>query len=154
MTGCAEDEFTCDDGQCIDINTRCDQINNCRDKSDEQGCKLLQLDNGYNMEVPPFAVVTIIQISLYLIDDSCEPYFQDDEGQIVPAKVNISTVFDTVIEINEQDHIIELKFEISLNWYELRAKYYNMKINSALNILKKAEVESIWIPYVIFKVWS
>ena len=37
VTGCAEDEFTCDDGQCIDINTRCDQIINCRDESDEKG---------------------------------------------------------------------------------------------------------------------
>ena len=70
----------------------------------------------------------------------------------MPAKVNISTVFDTVIDINEQNHIIELKFEISLNWYELRASYQNMKINSALNVLNKAEVQKIWIPYVIFKV--
>ena len=57
LTGCAEDEFTCDDGQCIDINTRCDQVIHCRDKSDKQGCALLQLDKGYNIEIPPFAVV-------------------------------------------------------------------------------------------------
>ena len=26
LTGCAEDEFTCDDGQCIKMERRCDQV--------------------------------------------------------------------------------------------------------------------------------
>ena len=39
LTGCNEDEFTCSDGQCIDISQRCDQINTCRDKSDEEDCQ-------------------------------------------------------------------------------------------------------------------
>ena len=57
LSGCLEDEFTCNDGQCIDINTRCDQINDCRDESDEQECQLLVLNKGYNREVPPFSTV-------------------------------------------------------------------------------------------------
>ena len=44
LTGCdPEDEFTCDDGQCISMERRCDQVTgsepNCRDKSDEKGCQ-------------------------------------------------------------------------------------------------------------------
>ena len=62
LTGCAEDEFTCADGQCINITARCDQIVNCRDKSDEQGCQLIVLDSGYNLEVPPFSVVCYLKI--------------------------------------------------------------------------------------------
>ena len=38
LTGCAEDEFTCDDGQCIKMERRCDQVTgkepNCREESD------------------------------------------------------------------------------------------------------------------------
>ena len=71
---------------------------------------------------------------------------------MIPARVNISTVFKTVIDINEQDHIIELKFAISLKWYELRATYSNLKINQALNVLKQKEIQQIWYPYVIFDV--
>ena len=42
LSGCAEDEFTCDDGQCIKMERRCDQVTgkepNCRDESDEEDC--------------------------------------------------------------------------------------------------------------------
>ena len=153
LTGCEDTEFTCDDGQCIDINKRCDQIIHCRDESDEQNCNLLFLKEGYNLEIPPFSTTG-----------------EDDFGEtgFIPAMVNISTVFMTgtpeigctlilmltfeVIEINEQDHIIELKFSISLTWYEARASYYNLKANPALNVLNGDEIQQIWIPYMIFKV--
>ena len=61
-------------------------------------------------------------------------------------------VFKSVIDINEQDHIIELKFSISLKWYESRARFFNLKINPALNILNEDEIRQIWIPYLIFEV--
>ena len=43
LTGCNPDgEFTCDDGQCIKMERRCDQVTgkepNCRDESDEEDC--------------------------------------------------------------------------------------------------------------------
>ena len=66
LSGCADDEFTCSDGQCIKIINRCDQIINCRDETDEQDCRLLALKNGYNKVVPPFTLV--ISIFLYSID--------------------------------------------------------------------------------------
>ena len=71
---------------------------------------------------------------------------------VLPAKVNISTKFRTVIDINERDHKVELKFEIYLEWYEVRARYYNLKTISAQNVLKPEELAKIWIPYVIFMV--
>ena len=30
ITGCRAGQFTCDDGQCVPIENRCDQISNCR----------------------------------------------------------------------------------------------------------------------------
>ena len=71
---------------------------------------------------------------------------------MIQAPVNVSTTFKTVIDIDEQNHIIELKFEIFLEWYELRARYQNLKKNPALNILQDQEVDQLWIPYLIFKV--
>ena len=58
LTGCKEDEFTCNDGQCIKMEERCNQIPDCRDKSDEKRCQLVVLDLGYKKEVPPFTVVS------------------------------------------------------------------------------------------------
>ena len=38
LTGCKEEgEFTCNDGQCIKMEERCNQVPDCRDKSDEVG---------------------------------------------------------------------------------------------------------------------
>ena len=34
ITSCSEGSFTCDDGQCIYIEERCDQTPNCADQSD------------------------------------------------------------------------------------------------------------------------
>ena len=33
ITGCGDAEFTCNDGQCVSIDNRCDQISNCRSVS-------------------------------------------------------------------------------------------------------------------------
>lgn len=35
---CAKDEFDCDDETCIDIELKCDTVNNCKFKKDEAGC--------------------------------------------------------------------------------------------------------------------
>ena len=68
------------------------------------------------------------------------------------ARVNVSTSIQTVIDIEETNHIIELKFKIILDWLEPRAMYNNLKSNDALNVLNKEEQKKLWIPYIIFKV--
>ena len=56
LSGCnPEGEFTCDDGQCVTMEERCDQVPDCRDDSDEMGCQLLVLKKSYNKKVPPTA---------------------------------------------------------------------------------------------------
>ena len=55
LTGCLDGDFTCDDGQCVRMEQRCDQLPDCADKSDEKGCKLLLLEEGYNKRVPPIS---------------------------------------------------------------------------------------------------
>ena len=45
LTGCEDDAFTCNDGQCISMAERCDQVIDCRDGSDENDCTLLVAPN-------------------------------------------------------------------------------------------------------------
>ena len=35
LTGCLDGDFTCDDGQCVRMEQRCDQLPDCDDESDE-----------------------------------------------------------------------------------------------------------------------
>ena len=72
LTGCKDDEFTCDEGQCISMEKRCNQLQDCRDDSDELGCKILKLRYGYNKRVPP-----ISQIGKADDDPRCCPYLHD-----------------------------------------------------------------------------
>ena len=129
LTGCQNEEFTCTSGQCISMAERCDQIVHCRDKSDERECSLLVIEDSYNKKVPPFNI--------------------DKTGNgIIPVRVNISTILKNVIEISEVNHIIELKFGITLVWYENRVQYHNLKLKEALNVLSETELEALWIPYI------
>ena len=132
LSGCQETEFTCHDGQCVKIEERCDQITHCRDQSDEDNCFLLVLRKGYNNEIAPFIYDKI-------------------RNEVDPVKVDVSTSIQNIIEISEVNHIIELKFDIVMEWYEYRVDYLNLKTEQTLNKLSEKELRSLWIPYIIFK---
>ena len=90
LTGCKEDEFTCDDGQCVKMERRCDQVTgkepNCRDESDENGCQLIVFKSSYNKNIPPIV--------------------NAKDGSAIPADVSISITLMKVVEIEEVDHSI------------------------------------------------
>ena len=131
LSGCNhEGDFTCDDGQCVTMQQRCNQIPNCRDKSDEVNCKLLILENHYNMKVPPIV-----------------PTEGDDFNQ---TQVDISISLLKIVSMEEVLHKIDLQFEIILQWTENRATYQNLKEKTSLNALSDAEVRALWLPYLIY----
>ena len=53
MTSCRRGDFTCNSGECINIEERCNQKFDCSDESDERDCRLLVLNDGYNKRLPP-----------------------------------------------------------------------------------------------------
>ena len=105
----------------LSMNERCDQIAHCRDKSDENHCALLVFEESYKKKVPPISINTI-------------------NNSIIPVTVSISTSLINVLEISEFTHTIDLKLSISLEWYENRVQYHNLKIEEALNVLSDSEV--------------
>ena len=66
----------------------------------------------------------------------------------------MSTSLQTVMDLDERNHIIELKFRLTVEWFEYRATYQNLKTNKALNVLSSEELREIWIPFIIFKVYN
>ena len=114
------------------MEERCDQVTQCRDKSDENNCNLIVFEDNYNNKVPPFTV-------------------NPGDKSLVPVKVKVSTSLMNVLAISEFSHTIDLKLGITLEWYENRVLYHNLKSKEALNTLSDMEAASIWIPYIIFK---
>ena len=51
---CTSNQFGCDDGSCINLAVRCNDIKDCADYSDENNCKLFNIDSKYyRKEYPP-----------------------------------------------------------------------------------------------------
>ena len=138
MSGCKDGSFTCYDGQCVSMERRCDQVPNCRDHSDERGCFILVLEEGYNKRVPP---VTKIREEKNKIAKM---------GEMTSATVIVSLTLIKVAAIQEEDHSIELQFQITLEWKEIRATFYNLKPQTYLNALSGDEIDSLWLPLVIY----
>ena len=130
MSGCKDGNFTCSDGQCVSMTERCDQVPNCRDHSDEKGCQVLFLEEGYNKRVPPVG--------------------KNEEGKLTPAPVKVSLALLKVVDIKEEEYSIELQFQITLEWKEIRASYHNLKPETYLNALSLGEIESLWLPLVVY----
>ena len=128
MSGCGEEYFTCNDGQCIEMLKRCDQSSDCRDRSDEQSCNLLVLENGYNKNIPPFI-----------------------SGIGEAANVSVSIDLLKLVDIKEEEYSIEIQFQITLQWKEHRATYHNLKPKVTLNSLRQEDVHKVWLPEVIYE---
>ena len=129
LSGCLEGQFTCNDGQCVQMDERCNQLPNCRDKSDERDCNILHLEEGYNKRVPPIS---------------------SGKRSLVKVPVSVSIILLKVVDIEEEDLSIELQFEIILEWIENRATFKNLKNDSTLNALSDEEMRNLWLPRVVY----
>ena len=108
------------------MEKRCNQLPDCRDKSDERHCKILVLEEGYNKKVPP------IQSN-------------------APVNVSVSINLLKLVDIDEDDYSIEIQFEITMMWRENRVSYHNLKERDSLNALSEEDYEKLWLPEVIYE---
>lgn len=45
LSSCSLNQFSCDTGVCVDIERRCDQELDCEDGSDENNCRIVEVDS-------------------------------------------------------------------------------------------------------------
>ena len=130
LTGCLEGEFTCDDGQCVSMEQRCDQLPDCKDQSDERGCQLMVLKEGYNRMVPPVSL--------------------SPDRSLLPVEVDVSIVLLKIVEIEEEAHAIDFQYEIIMEWEDNRVFYHNLKRDTSLNALPLVDIQGLWVPLIIY----
>merc|ERR550532_45630 len=114
------------------MKERCDQVPDCLDKSDEQGCDLLWLEDGYNKRVPPITTTS------------------KTNHTIVAVPVNVSMVLMKFVHIDEEEHSIEFQYEIILEWADNRVTFHNLKKENSLNALTAEDINRLWLPLVIY----
>ena len=132
LSACKTDEYTCNDGQCVKMEERCNQMSNCKDDSDEMDCKVLVLKAGYNKRVPPVGKAG------------------KEVKTMREVLVMTSLTLHKVVAIHQEDHSIEFQFKITLEWKENRASYHNLKLDSDFNALSEEEISNLWLPLVIY----
>ena len=69
---------------------------------------------------------------------------------MAPVLVKLSLKLLKVVAIKEEDHSIELQFQITLEWKENRASFQNLKTNLFLNDLSLEDISKLWLPLVIY----
>ena len=55
FTSCTYGQFTCSNGQCINIAQKCDQTEDCQDFSDEENCQIVDMNKRYKKNIAPFS---------------------------------------------------------------------------------------------------
>lgn len=53
LSVCSNEQFPCDNGQCVAQYQRCDQVIDCFDESDEQGCVVIFVPDDYPKRLAP-----------------------------------------------------------------------------------------------------
>ena len=127
FSSCSDDEYTCDDGLCVDLVLRCDGKFDCDDSSDEFECTLLEENKAYKKILPP------------------PP--KDENGTKIEIEISIDVIY--LEEIDEISSSVSFQYILQLVWFEGRVRYKNLKRKN-LNLLQFEEISSLWIPRIIF----
>ena len=122
---CKNDQFTCDSGQCIDLNKKCNVKKDCHDGSDELNCDLIQWQgtDEYRSEVSPYATPLKLFISANVLD--------------FPAIDTVGLRFTT-------------DFYLRIRWNDDRLVLKNLQKDAKMNILGMQDKFSVWSPQVSF----
>ena len=117
-------EFTCDSGECVPLIHRCNQINDCEDKSDEKHCNLIDVPPSYDKLIAPGT------------------YGRKREKAVgIRVKVKIKAI-DT-IDVKKMQ--IGLSFLIFFRWKDERLQFHSLG-SGGNNLISDVMANKIWLP--------
>ncbi|ROT67194.1 putative glutamate-gated chloride channel isoform X1 [Penaeus vannamei] len=127
LISCRDGQFACDDGSCIAMRLRCDMKYDCRDKSDEVRCAIVEFGPQYEQTLPARSPVNPSGVLL------------------LSADVLIET-----INIISTDMIMDASFVLELSWLDSRVTYQNLKATTSLNLIPWHLAQKLWAPTILF----
>ena len=128
LSSCTLDQFVCGNGECLDLERRCDVSYDCKDESDEDICRTAIFREGYDKEISPPAPKGLNK-----------------------TKVAIAMTIENVIEVNEIKNLFHLKLKLKYTWIDRRMCYHNLKASDDMNNLAQEAVSRMWIPQMTFE---
>lgn len=129
MTTCDQSQFNCMNGFCLLMNKRCDGVLDCMDGSDEIKCTKILKNDTYKKVLSPPELSTNVEVFL-----------------------NIKKI----LNINENDGIIRIKYTFSYCWKDSRISFTNIESMGVTsyecedaNYLPRHEADQLWKPRII-----
>jgi Neurotransmitter-gated ion-channel ligand binding domain/Low-density lipoprotein receptor domain class A len=127
LTACTEEQFNCDDGNCISVLYACDnnvnESESCPDGSDEINCTLIHDLSGYKKDIIPKPPLT---------------------------EVNFLVEIFSIQDISTFDERIRLNFNLSMSWQDPRILFHGLWGNRVLNKMHHKEHDLLWKPDLVF----
>lgn len=118
LTICDRSQFTCDSGNCVEINKRCDMHADCEDKSDESECSVVKANHR---NVKSMASIPLSPL-------------------LVAGNIKISSI----PEIDISRSVFAMRLLVGLTWEDERLYLYNVR---ELSVIKKEHFWA-WHPHV------
>ena len=120
LTSCPNEQYTCYNGDCIELEKVCDEVDDCLDGSDETYCKTITKDERkYRKHSPPMSNNKKVQVEVHL-------------------------AIQSLSNIDEVTKTFESKFHLELKWLDHRLDY--LYIYGPNNLLSKTSAQTIWLP--------
>ena len=73
------------------------------------------------------------------------------DRQVFPATIRVNITLLDIASIRERDNEIDIKFMAEFEWFEPRAKYYNLKEKMTENPLELEDIKSLWTPKLVYR---
>ena len=127
LTACGEGMYTCDNGDCVPLEQRCNTAQNCEDGSDEIECTILHIPSGYRQASPP------------------PPRHV---GKPIQIEMEVFIIAYSEIDVNKMKMTVD--FILNFSWFDSRLSFHNLKESFSLNSLSLAEMQQLWFPEITF----
>ena len=118
------------------MSKRCNGKTDCSDdNSDEFNCTIFSHDNTYSAKHHP--------------EDNSNDSNNDNENKLV--QVNVSMHIKNIFDINELSMEYKVRVLLTMEWYDPRITFRNLKDQKEENIISLEESNHLWLPSLCFK---
>nr|XP_053634386.1 uncharacterized protein LOC128689947 [Cherax quadricarinatus] len=124
FTACQETQFTCSNGDCVDLGVVCDFVNDCQDATDEILCN----------DTASFPVFY-------------SKMFSPSQGNEGVASVNLKVTLEQVKTVDLTNNLLEIGLRLDVTWRDTRVHFKFLKEGTPVRLSGKV-VKELWFPRV------